>query len=145
MVILPLPKTHLPPTTSSPKPTVGPPVIFSERKINRFSRIYTPPFGPSVTLPGHPPFPNGLSARAKKAHVLDGITNASLLSIGQLCNDNCVAILDKKKIEIFKDNNPVVTGTRNPTDGLWDIPIPSLANSTHLSSTGTSLEMYHRL
>ena len=75
------------------------------------------------------------SVRAKTAHVLAGITNASLLSIGQLCDDNCIAILDKKKIEIFKDNACVLTGTRNTADGLWDIPLPGATSLISQSNT----------
>jgi hypothetical protein len=42
-----------------------------------------------------------LSTKASTAHVLDGITNASLISLGQLCDDNCVTVLDKKKLQVF--------------------------------------------
>jgi hypothetical protein len=77
-----------------------------------------------ATHSGILPFHSSFSTKAKTAHVLDGITNASLISIGQLCDDDCVAILDKTKIEVFKNDACILTGTRNPTDGLWDIPIP---------------------
>jgi hypothetical protein len=76
----------------------------------------------SGQLPFHPSF----SEQAKTAHVLDGITNSSLVSIGQLCADNCFAVLDKKLIKIFKDKKCILMGTRNKTDGLWDISIPIL-------------------
>jgi hypothetical protein len=93
------------------------------------------PFGPTVMLPDstniqathsgqlslHPSF----SAKAKTAHVLDGITNASLISLGQLCDDDCIAVLDKKIIQVFKDKQCILQGKRNITDGLWDIAIPS--------------------
>ena len=67
---------------------------------------------------------DSLSAQSQKAHILDGITNSSLISLGQLCDDDCVAILDKQKIEIYKNNHRVLYGPRNRTDGLWDIPLP---------------------
>jgi hypothetical protein len=71
-------------------------------------------------LPLHP----SLSKEAKTAHVLDGVTNASLISIGQLCDDDCIAVLDKQKLQVFKDAKCVLEGTRNTADGLWDIAIP---------------------
>ena len=99
------------------------------------SNVHATPFGPTVMLPnsthiqathsGQLPFHASISDRAKKAHLLEGITNSSLISIGQLCDDDCVAILDKQKIKIFKNDACILSGTRNTTDGLWDIPIPS--------------------
>ncbi len=97
------------------------------------------PFGPSVTLPdsttltashsGLLPFQQNLSTKAKTAHVLDGLTNSSLISIGQLCDDDCIAVLDKRKLQVFKNSERVLEGTRNPTDGLWDIAIPLPSSS----------------
>jgi hypothetical protein len=65
-----------------------------------------------------------LSTTAKTAHILDGMTNSSPVSIGQLCDDNCVAVLDKRKLQIFKNNQCILKGGRNTNDGLWDISIP---------------------
>jgi hypothetical protein len=47
-----------------------------------------------------------------------------LIFLGQLCDDNCVAILDKTKINVFKHDTCILSGTCNPTDGLWDTPLP---------------------
>ena len=41
-----------------------------------------------------------LSKKATTVHIFDGIHNFSLLSIGQLCDDDCVAVLHKRKINI---------------------------------------------
>jgi hypothetical protein len=71
-----------------------------------------------VTHSGLLPFHHSLSDKAKTAHVLDGITNASLISIGQLCDDDCIAVLDKKLIKIFKNKKCILMGKRNKTDGL---------------------------
>ena len=92
------------------------------------------PYGPTVKLPdcssiqvthkGILLLSQSLSTVSKTAHILDGITNSSLISIGQLCDDNCIAVLDKKHLQVFKNKKCTLTGTRNPTDGLWDIPLP---------------------
>jgi hypothetical protein len=93
------------------------------------------PFGPTVMLPdgthiqamhsGLLPFHPSLSNKVKTAHVLDGITNASQISVGQLCDNDCIAVIDKKLIKIFKNNKCILEGQRNTRDGLWDIAIPS--------------------
>ena len=61
--------------------------------------------GPKALLPnktvitpshsGNLPFSKSLSDKATQALIYPGITNSSLLSIGQLCDDDCVAIFTK--------------------------------------------------
>ena len=65
-----------------------------------------------------------LSTRAKTVHILPNLTNASLLSIGQLCDDNCWGLFNKNHLLIFKQNQLILWGERNILDGLWDVPIP---------------------
>ena len=77
-----------------------------------------------ATHSGLLPLHHSLSTTAKTAHVLDGMTNSSLISIGQLCDDDCVAILDKRRLQVFKNNKRILMGPRNKTDGLWDIVLP---------------------
>ena len=45
---------------------------------------------------GNLPLASSLQTRATIAHVLPGINKTSLLSIGQLCDDGCLAIFDKR-------------------------------------------------
>ena len=54
--------------------------------------------------------------------------SSSLISLGQLCDDDCHIHLDKHKIIVRKNHNVIFTGKRNFTDGLWDINLstPSL-------------------
>ena len=55
--------------------------------------------------------------------ILPGLKSASLISIGQLCDDDCDVLLNKTKLVAIKDNKIILKGTRNYSDGLWDIPI----------------------
>ena len=70
------------------------------------------------------PLNNFLSTMAKTGNVLAGLTNSSLLSIGQLCDDDCIAVFIKLKLCVYKQGKIILTGTRNWTDDLWDIIIP---------------------
>ena len=89
--------------------------------------------GPSVQIPngtnmktiekGILPLHGILSDRAKTGNIIEGLNNASLLSIGQLCDDNCIAIFDKRYLHIFKNGQIVIKGIRNWTDGLWDVRV----------------------
>ena len=66
--------------------------------------------GPSAMLPnnvairashsGTLPFSTVLSKAATKALVFPGLANESLLSIGQLCDDNCIALFTKHSVYI---------------------------------------------
>jgi hypothetical protein len=70
-----------------------------------------------------------------------------LISIGQLCDDNCVAVLDKKQIQVFKNNDCILKGDRNPTDDLsWDIALPLTppSPSTALSTIHQSIAIIRK-
>jgi hypothetical protein len=107
---------------------------FREADQNVLSNLRATPFGPTVMLPdsthvqatqsGLLPLHRSLSKTAKTAHVLDGMTNSLLISIGQLCDDDCVAILDTRRPQVFKNSQCILMGPRNKTDGLWDIVLP---------------------
>ena len=43
---------------------------------------------------------NKLSPKAKYAHVFNNITPGSLISMGQLCDEDCIAILTKFDVNI---------------------------------------------
>ena len=58
------------------------------------------------------------------ANVLPKLQSASLISLGQLCDDNCDINLNKTSIRVFKNKQKILQGKRNPNDRLWDIPIP---------------------
>lgn len=61
----------------------------------------------------------------QKVHIFPGIKSSSLISLGQLCDDGCTAMLNNKEIGIDKINTMILHGKRNWTDGLWDIKIPT--------------------
>ena len=76
-----------------------------------------------ATQKGQLPLGSQLSKKAKDAAILKDLISASLISFGQLCDDDCQVLLDKDECRVTKANNLVMHGTRNKTDGLWDIPI----------------------
>ena len=70
------------------------------------------------------PLSNILSTKAKKANILPLLVNSSLLSVGQLCDDDCWDILYKQTLYIFKELQSILSG--NPKyhiDGLWDVEL----------------------
>ena len=90
--------------------------------------------GPKTTLPndgviqvsceGYLLF-DKLSKHASKAFIYLNLSNESLLSIWHFCDNDCIAVFTKSRVYIIKDNDLVVEGFWNTTDGLWDIKLPS--------------------
>ena len=81
-----------------------------------------------VTHEGLLPLSNKLSDAAKTVQILPKLTNCSLLSIGQLCDDNCWGLFNKKDLLLFKKKKIILRGKRNHNDGLWDVTITSNKN-----------------
>jgi hypothetical protein len=86
----------------------------------------------SVHIPLAPP----LSKQAQQGQVLDGLKTGSLISIGKLCDDDCIAIFSKFNVIIIKNSQLIITGTRNGRNGLWNIPLAPLPHtSPHPATT----------
>ena len=77
----------------------------------------------SSTLSSTIPLSNKLSAKAKQAIVLPNLHSSSLISLGQLYDDDCKVILNKKELNVYKDKQVLLKGYQNSKDSLWDIPI----------------------
>lgn len=92
-----------------------------------------PTKGPTVYLPdmsqisahskGELPL-KAISSSAKTAHVFKDLKTSSLISLGQLCDDDCSILLNKHSLHVFKNLQHILHGVRNQKDGLWDITIP---------------------
>ena len=67
---------------------------------------------------GNLPLPKDITKQGSSILVYPKITNESLLSIGQLCDDNCSALFTKSDLLVFKNNKLILRGHRNFSDGL---------------------------
>ena len=63
-----------------------------------------------------------LTTTAQSAFVLDNLKPGSLISLAQLCDDDCIAIFTNYDVKIVKDREVIITGRRE-SSGLWSIPI----------------------
>ena len=104
----------------------------------------------------HLPFPQ-LPSAATTGHVFPHLRN-SLVSIGQICDQDYVALFDKKKMRIYESKTirpllntllptpPVLEGHRDPTDRLWKIascapkPLPIATDHPQLAANSA----YHQ-
>ena len=89
--------------------------------------------GPSFLLPnaeaikstsqGQLPLFTKISYSAKTATILPQLKIASLILIGQLCDNDCDVLLNKDKLYAFKQRKIILQGNRKISDGLWDIVV----------------------
>ena len=64
-----------------------------------------------TTLQGQLLLSDKLSPSAQFAFVLDDLQTGTLVSLGQLCDDNCIAIFAKCNVQLLKHNKVIVKGT----------------------------------
>ncbi len=65
-----------------------------------------------------------MSSTDTTAQILPGLSDTSLLLLGQLADDGCLILLSKQFLKVFKFFELILQGFRNKKDGLWDIPPP---------------------
>ena len=81
-------------------------------------------------IPMHPhlqgtlPLSRHLSPTTQHAFALDDLKTGTLISLAQLCDDECIAIFSKYDVKIVKNNTLIITGARL-SNGLWSLPIKS--------------------
>ena len=73
-------------------------------------------------LQGTLPLSTLLSSKAQSAFVLDDLQTGTLISLAQLCDDDCIAVFNKYEVHILKKDEIIITGKRM-SNGLWSIPI----------------------
>jgi hypothetical protein len=82
-------------------------------------------------LHGHLPLSSKLSAAAQSAFVLNNLQTGTLISLAQICDDDCIAIFTHYNVQILENNEVIITGARMP-NGLWSLPVqPSPAHQAN--------------
>ena len=73
-------------------------------------------------LHGLLPLSPHLSNTAQSAFVLNDLSNGTLISLANLCDDDCIALFTKYDVTIHKNNQVIINGKRL-SNGLWSLPI----------------------
>ena len=86
-------------------------VLFDQQKIVNGPRVGIPNGMNMQTIEnGFLPLHKLLTKKDCQANILKGLNNTYLLSIGQLCDDNCIAIFDKRFLTIYKCGHKILRG-----------------------------------
>ena len=59
-----------------------------------------------------------LPTAAKQAHVLPGLAQHSLLSVGQMCDSGCAVTFTSKAVTVKHGQATILDGARDTTSGL---------------------------
>jgi hypothetical protein len=84
------------------------------------------------------------------------LSHSALLSIGQFCDNGFEALFTQDNLQILKDKNPILSGSRHLNTGLWMLslnnqlnttlwtpsPRPAMASSAYDMTTKSNLVQY---
>ena len=68
----------------------------------------------TATMRFNVPMASELSQVANQGHMMNSLQTGTLISIGLLCDDDCVAIFSKYNCKIVKNGKIIIEGPRNP-------------------------------
>jgi hypothetical protein len=95
-----------------------------------------------------------LNAAASKAHVLPGMANHSLLSVGHLCNEGYIVTFKNALVTVCNSQKfQIMSGPRDLNTGLWRINLrqdnqqihqPVANNVYELRNTGALVHYLHK-
>jgi hypothetical protein len=60
---------------------------------------------------------------ARQAHILPGLAQHSLLSVGQMCDSGCAVTFTEKMVAVTHGAAKILTGQLNKDTGLWCFPL----------------------
>ena len=86
-----------------------------------------------------------VSSHAKSTTIFPKLQQ-SLISVGQLCDDGCTATFSKNYVIVKQGHKTVMTGSRNISDGLWDLSFPINQTMNYIIEKGRTLKdlaQYH--
>jgi hypothetical protein len=69
-----------------------------------------------------------LPLAARSVKLVPNLASGTLVSVGQLCDNGCQALFDKRSVTIFYDNRPVLHGTRPGSRSLWTLTPSTLTS-----------------
>lgn len=84
-----------------------------------------------------------ISHTARQEHVLDYFSTGFLISIWQLCDNDCVPIFTKYNVFIAKNSIIHIKGHRNHNNGLLTVPITPTKHRAYSAISTTAIKQDH--
>jgi hypothetical protein len=67
-----------------------------------------------------------LPPQARQDHILPGLVHNSLISVGQLCNNECSVTFTQDQVMVSKNGKNVMYGSRDPKSRLWRVNLKQI-------------------
>jgi hypothetical protein len=67
------------------------------------------------------PLLTDLPPQAQQAHILPGLVHNSLISLGQLCDNECSVTFTQDQVTVSKNGRNLMHGSRDPKSRLWRV------------------------
>jgi hypothetical protein len=64
-----------------------------------------------------------MSHQARQAHILPGLVHNSLVSVGQLWDNECSVTFTQDQVTVSRNGKDVMYGSRDPKSGLWRVDL----------------------
>jgi len=75
-----------------------------------------------------------INNKFKTAQVCSENQNTTLILLGRLCDDNCLALADKHKLIVYKNQEPIIKAARYRRIGMY---LVNLNNPINLANSAT--------
>jgi hypothetical protein len=70
-----------------------------------------------------------LPHQARQAHILPGPVHNSLISVGQLCDNECSVTFTQEQVTVSRKGRDVMYGSRDPKSRLWRVDLKQKMNT----------------
>jgi hypothetical protein len=91
-----------------------------------------------------------LPPQARQDHILPGLVHNSLISVGQLCNNECSATFTQDQVTVSKKGKNVMYGSRDPKSRLWRVNLkekiePEIVKCNHAHDNNNQKDLINDL
>jgi hypothetical protein len=94
--------------------------------------------------------PTDLPHQARQAHILTGLVHNSLISVGQVCDNECSVTFTKDQVTVSRNGKEVMYGSRDPESRLWRVNLkqkikPEIAQCNHAHDNNNQKDLINYL
>jgi hypothetical protein len=91
-----------------------------------------------------------LPPQARQAHILPGLVHNSLISVGQLCDNECSVTFTQDQVTVSKNGKHLMYGSRDPKSRLWRVNLkqkvePEIVQCNHAHGNNNQKDLINYL
>jgi hypothetical protein len=91
-----------------------------------------------------------LPHQARQDHILPGLVHNSLISVGQLCDNECSVTFTQDQVTVSKTGKDVMYGSRDPKSRLWRVNLkqkmkPEIVQCNHAHDNNNQKDLNNYL